>query len=274
MKNLLLLKRRLWAAACAAPVALIYQPASAAAPYGFAGSLDGSYADLSSGGSSTGLGMVNGSAAFALGSPDIGAEGDGGYQWTTMGGINSWNAGGSLFWAGFPGRAGVTVDYSAYNANPLNGHLTAYGAFGEYFFSDLLTAGLKGGGFNVDGSGSVLGSTIFGGLNGGYIGGDVTGYVTPDLALSGSVDYFALTGGNTTQYGVSGEYLLSGAFPLAVPVSVFGGYISEQFSNGGGNDHIFLIGLRIYTNGNGDTLRDIHRNGTLGWIGNAAPFPR
>lgn len=277
------MKSILPAALCAIATLLVRQPATAAAPDGLVGSLDGSFANISSGGASADLGVLNGAAAFSLGSPYVGAQGNAGYDWTTISGvgISGWNFGGSVFWAAFPGRAGATVQYFSLDDGgsdlALSGNVTTYGAFGEYYFSDFLTAGLKGGGLSVNGAASVLGYGSFGPASGSYFGGALTAYLIPALALSGTVDYFAVSGingGNVTALSIGAEYLLSEALPTltSLPVSAFGGYTNQQISGGGGSADIFFVGLRIYTTGIGDTLRDIHRNGTLGWLGSSAPF--
>lgn len=253
---------------CAAPL-LVSTPVMADVPVGIAGTISGDYMNISpsGGGGSVNLWGVDASGAFGVGDlPAIGAELDGGYHNFSVSGVNSnlWNVGGSAFWAGFPGRAGATVSYLSASASgggiSLTANTTTYGAFLEYYFSDMLTAGLKAGGASASanaGGGSASGS---------YVGGDVIGYVLPDLALSGHILYqTANGGGNSTNYYVGAEYLVS----EEIPISISGGYMNTQVS-GGGSANAWLLTLTFYTSGPGVVLRDEHRNGTLGWIGNSA----
>jgi hypothetical protein len=250
------------AGACAATLALV-APAFADAPVGFAGTLSGSYTNWNFSGSGSGnanLWGADGQAAFGLGMRDIGAEIDGGYHnLTTNGSGNSsvdiWNIGGNLFWApASQGRLGATVQYESLSGSGADAHLTEYGAFGEYYPSNMLTLGLNGGGWS-GGSGSTFGS----GGSGGYVGGGVTGYVMPDLALTGQINYFSGSGAHLTNYSAMGEYLIS----EATPVSIFGGYTYTDVSGASGHINQWLIGVKFYMNGNGSTLVDKQRNGAL-----------
>src|SRR5690348_12568704 len=136
-------------AAAAFAFAAVSTPSIAAAPLGFAGTLDGAYGQSTGGGSSADVATINGSGAFGF-APDLGAELDVGYNNISLSGASAdiWNVGGSAFWAGFNGRAGLTLDYASVSTSvsgiSVDGHATTYGAFGEFFLSDLLTAGIKG----------------------------------------------------------------------------------------------------------------------------------
>lgn len=255
---------------CAAPL-LVSTPVMADVPVGIAGTISGSYMNISppGGGGSENLWGVDAAGAFGVGNfPAVGAEVDGGYHNLSVTGASSnlWNVGGSLFWAGFPGRAGATVSYLSASASAggisITANTTTYGAFLEYYFSDLLTAGAKAGGVSASASAGGFG----GSGSGSYVGGDVIGYVLPDLALSGHILYqSAGGGGNSTSFYAGAEYLVS----EELPVSISGGYMNTQFSNGGGSTNTWLLTLTFYTSGPGVPLRDDHRNGTLGWIGNS-----
>lgn len=248
---------------CAAPL-FVSTPVMADVPVGIAGTISGSYMNISpsGGGGSENLWGVDAAGAFGVGNfPAVGAELDGGYHNLSFSGAsaNQWNVGGSAFWAGFPGRAGATVSYVSSNTNAggvvINGNTTTYGAFLEYYFSDALTAGVKAGGLSLGGAG---------GRSGSYIGGDLIGYIIPDLALSGNILYRSIGGGSVTNYYAGAEYLVS----EELPVTVSAGYMNTQAS-GGGHASAWLLTLTFYTSGPGVTLRDDHRNGTLGWIGNS-----
>jgi hypothetical protein len=141
-----------------------------------------------------------------------------------------------------------------------------YGGFLEYYLSDALTAGVKAGGVSSNGS---VGGGGFGGAasgTGSYVGGGLIGYILPDVALSGHVLYQNAGGGNSTSFYAGAEYL----FSEQIPVSVSAGYMNTQLSGGGGHANTWFLSLTFYTSGPGTTLRDNHRNGTLGWIGNSA----
>ncbi|HEX5281197.1 MAG TPA: hypothetical protein VFW28_14050 [Micropepsaceae bacterium] len=244
-------------------------------PDGIAGTISGSYMNISpsGGGGGTNLWGVDAAGAFGLGDfPALGAEVNGGYHNISLTGVSSnlWNVGGSAFWAGFPGRAGATVSYLSGSSSgggiTVNANITNYGAFLEYYFSDVLTAGVKAGGLTVSGSAAGGGFGGSGTGSGSYVGGGLIGYVVPDLALSGHILYkSAGGGGNATNYFVGAEYLVS----EQLPVSVSAGYMNTQAS-GGGSANTWLLTLTFYTSGPGVPLRDEHRNGTLGWIGNSA----
>lgn len=252
------------AAICAAPL-FAATSVEAAVPDGIAGTISGSYMNNtpSGGGGSMNLWGLDGAAAFGLGAfPATGAELDAGYRNISLTGVSSnlWNLGGSAFWAGFPGRAGGTVNYLSGSTGSggisVNINLTTYGAFLEYYFSDALTADVKAGGLSASGGS--------GGASGSYVGGGLIGYVIPDLALSGHILYKGVgAGANSTNYFVGAEYLVS----EELPISVSAGYVNTQIS-GGGSSNTWLLTLTFYTSGPGVPLRDEHRNGTLGWVGN------
>jgi hypothetical protein len=211
---------------------------------------------------------VGGSGVVSLGAPNIDAELDGSYHRLSDSGAdaNIWNIGGSAFWAPGPGRLGATVTYTSLDfsgsGSGLNAHATTYGGFGEYYIGDMLTLGAKGGG--LDGTVGLPGFGS-GSASGSYVGGEVIGYLMPDLALSGDVDYTSIQGGHLTSFTASGEYLIS----ESMPISIFGGYTNTQISGGGGHSDTWFAGLRFYLDGN-PTLIAHQRNGTLGWIGSVS----
>jgi hypothetical protein len=256
-----MLKTTLSLAGIAAASLALATPAFADAPIGFAGTLSGSYSSWNfsgSGGGSSNLWSADGQAAFGLGMQDIGAEIDGGYHNLSASGgggsVDIWNIGGDLFWApGQQGRLGATVQYESLNGGGPNAHLTQYGAFGEFYASNMLTLGLNGGGW-TGGSGTFGSSS-----SGGYVGGGATGYIMPNLALTGAINYFSGSGAHLTGYSAMGEYLVSDE----LPVSIYGGYTYTDISGISGHVNEWLIGVKFYTNGNGSTLVEKHRNGAL-----------
>lgn len=233
------------------------QPAVAAAPMGFAGNFGGEYRYLTCDGcGGESLWGINGSGAFGFGMANLAGQIDAGYQ--DFSGGNLWNVDGSIFWAPTMGRLGVNVGYTGISVSGFTDlHITNYGAFGEFYAGDAFTLGAKAGATSISVSG------FSGNGNGYYVGGIATGYATPNLAISGMVDYTDFDGTNLTNLTAQVEYM----FSAMLPVSVYGGYTYSDFSGGAGNASQFFIGVKIYT-GAGTTLIDNQRNGALGWIGN------
>jgi hypothetical protein len=237
--------------------------ALAGAPNGFAGSLSGDYLKPScSGCGGIDAWGISGSGAYGLGMNDLAVQGDAGYHRVSGSGVNVdlWNVGGSAFWAGFMGRLGANLSYASLDTSGANGHVTGYGGFGEYYPTQAITVGLNAGGFSAGGSISGLGSAS---STGSYVGGGATGYLVPDFAASGLINYISISGVHFTTYGGGLEYL----FSESLPISIYGGYSTTEVSGGGGHINQWSVGFKFYTNGNGVTLVDRHRNGTLGPVG-------
>ncbi len=246
----------LGAVGAAALTAIPYTSAMAAPPMGFAGTFSGEYSNLSCNGcSNANVWGGNAAGAFGFGGAPVGAEVAGGYHNLSGSGTSAdiWNIGGSVFWAPDFGRVGGTVNYSSLSESGLDLSLTNYGGFGEFFAGNFLTLGVKGGGVSAGGDASGTGY---------YVGGAVTGYVLPNLALMGNIDYLHDdSGAHITTYGVTAEFQVS----VQVPISIYGGYANNQIS---GLPHIdqWTIGVRFYLSPNPMTLVEHHRSGTLGWL--------
>jgi hypothetical protein len=245
--------------ACAALAAMIPAgPAMAAAPEGFAGSIDGNYSHLSTSGSSINMWGGDAAGAFGFGNSNLAAEGDVGYHSLSDSGtsVQVWNAAGHFIYAPMGGRLGATIQYETINCCGTNVHVTDYGLFGEAFLDNVTVGGNFGGV-------SAEANTFFGGgsANGWYGSAGFTGYVIPNLGLTGMINYTHFSGGSITNYTAAAEWLIS---EFGLPLSIYGGYTYTQLSNSGA-DHLdqWFLGLKVYTNGNGMTLMDKHRNGTL-----------
>jgi len=226
----------------------------------FSGLLGGDYAHLSAdhGFGDANVWGVTGSGVVNFGTPGLAAEGDAGYQnFSGNGSSNLWNVDGSLFWRMPEGRIGGVIGYDS--ASNGGGHTTNYGGFGEWFAGSSFTLGAKGGGFNASFH-----------SDGYYAGGNLTGYVIPDFALSGGIDYTHFNHfTNETDWNLRAEYLLS----ERVPVSIWGGYTNSNLSNGGPDINAFLVGVNLYFNGNGGTsLVDRQRDGAARWGTSFAPI--
>ena len=251
--------------------ACVPSAAFAAPPAGFAGTISADYSNtnFSSGGGSADQWGINGAGAFGLGMTDFGAQIDASYHRTSASGVdaNVWGIGGSIFWAPTNmWRIGPNVNYQAINftgaGSGLDVHATSYGVFGEYFASDVFTIGVKGGG--ADGTVSISGVGS-GSASGGYVGGQLTGYVLPNLAIKGSIDYVDVDGAKITSYGIGFEYLIS----EDNPISIFGGYNYVDISGASGHGNNWLVGLKFYTDGPASLVTH-HRTGTLGSIASSS----
>jgi len=236
---------------------------SATAVAGVSGTLGASYANDSTGSPNLDMWNIDGSLTWS--SPTWGVEAAGGYHNISPGSLDIWNIGGSVFW-NWPsvGRLAGTVNYDDLGSGGLK--FTSYGAGLDWWVNSNVTVDVKGGGTNIDFGCSGCN------VNGGYVGGMLKYYALGgNLALSGTVDYFSVTGGNETDETLRAEYLWSPTFPM----SVYGGY-QHQDGNlffGGTSQDIFFVGLKFYFNGAGAaSLEDRQRNGSLGYISQNTMF--
>lgn len=207
------------------------------------GTLDASYANITNGGGSDIWG-IGGSVEGMFGS-NWGGQVDGGYH-NVSNSDDIWDIGGSLFWSQANARIAATVNY-----HDLGGGVdfTNYGAGAEFYAGSDFTFAAHGGG--VSGSGT----------SGGYVGGMAEWYATPNLALSGAVDYLDV-GGSITTETFQAEWLISDHTPL----SIFGGYQHADLGYSVDADIVF-VGLKLYLNGNGAmSLTERQRQGSLGYI--------
>ena len=237
--------------------AIPFTSAMAAAPMPFAGTFSGDYSNLScSGCSNANVWGLNGAGAFGFGSAPVGAEVTAGYHNLSGGGTSGdmWNIGGSVYWAPAFGRVGGTVNYNSLTSSGFNPTFTTYGGFGEFFAGNVITVGVKAGGLSGGGDASGTGA---------YVGGALTGYVIPNLAVMGNIDYMEDNSGfHITNYGINAEFQVSEMVPLAI----YGGYTNTHFSGGGPSVNQWTIGVRFYLSPTPMTLVEHHRNGTLGWV--------
>lgn len=209
---------------------------------GISANLSGSYANFSNGGGD--VWNVDGAIDSGLGG-SWGAELTGGYH--NASGGDGGNFGGALSYSGANYRLAASGNYL--NLGGLS--IANYGVGGEWFASSQFTVALRGGGVSASG-----------GTSGGYAGGNVKFYVTPNIVLDGGVDYVGLSGGNLTSEDISAEWLVS----QTTPISIFGGYQHTDVTGGGSLD-AFFVGLRIYTDSpSGEALVDRQRTGNLGYL--------
>ncbi len=252
------LRAKILGTACAVALGAMCTPALA----DFAGTLQGNYSniDISGGGGNVNDWSVAGSGAFGLGMSGLKVEVDGGYNNASENGggsLTDWNIDGALIWQCAQGRIGASVGYNDIQfEHSGSGNATNYGGFGEWFASPMFTVGVKGGGIS---------DNDHSGGSADYFGGEVVLYAMPDLAFNGTIDYFSLGGGgssdNITNYGITAEWLVS----ETTPISVYGGYTYTDISHGG-SANTWLVGVKVYTNSNGaSTLVDRQRSGVASW---------
>ena len=237
-----------------------------AAPVVASGDVGGgySYSSFNNGGGHFNDWMVNGAGVLPIGS-NWAVQGNLGYSNLSGSGASEDNTNGVAtgFFAGSFGRVGASVGYTRLSASHLTVDVTSYGGFGDWYASDRFTVSARGGGISGEGH-SGGGSAHFSGAY--YVGGQATGYVTPDLALNGTIDYVTLPVSGTsvqdTTYRVGGEYLLSHSMPLAVSAGY--SYSDNKVFGFSANANTFSIALKYYFGGGG-SLEDHHRSGAESW---------
>jgi hypothetical protein len=175
---------------------------------------------------------------------------------------DDWNFGGSAFWANDDGRIGINLAYTSYEHL---GNLDNGGAFAEWYFGALTVMG-KGGFLQSDGS-------SFGG-HGNYLGIGVTGYVMPNLGITGGVNWGDIVTGQGCQTcgrndleGTAFSVLAEWLFDEDVGISGYVGYTYQDNSviRVSNHDNVWRIGVHFYTGGG--ALIDRQRNGNLNpWL--------
>ncbi|MDE2133485.1 MAG: hypothetical protein KGJ49_02685 [Alphaproteobacteria bacterium] len=234
------------------------------APFGLSsGTLGVDYAHFNpSSGSDGNQYGLSGSGLFALGD-NFGLNLDAGYHNVSRTGPNlsNWTASGALVWQRADWRLGPNFGFQSNSQGSFSSNTYNYGAYADYFASQSFTFSAKGGGFSSNP-----------GSDGYYLGGALKGYVNPDFAIDGAIDYTRFTsfgGSSETDFTIRSEWLISETTPL----SIFGGYTYSGFSPGSFNVNTVFVGIKLYTNGNGaTTLVDRQRTGTLGWSATFAPL--
>lgn len=242
-------RTNLFGAVCAIALVSLCAPASAT---DFSGVLSGDYSniDLNHGGSADLYG-ISGGGMFGL-SPDWAAQVDGGYDHAHVSGGgdgNDWTVSGTAFWRAQAGRLGATVGYNATNGGGADENVTHYGVFGDWYAGHAFTLGVKGGFFNGSHD-----------SDGEYVGAALTGYIMPDLSLTGSYDYAHFKHfTNENDYTAQAEWLIS----ERTPVSIYGGYTRSEFSGAGDlSANTWFVGLRFYLDPtDSDTLVGRQRSG-------------
>jgi hypothetical protein len=177
---------------------------------------------------------------------------DGGIDDAGFGPVHVFDGGGSLVWRGGDWLLAGTVYYNqltefgSFNA-------TSYGGGGEWYATPWLTAAVDGGG--ISGSGS----------SGGYVGGGLKGYICPDAALDGRIDYLSISSEHVTNYGLHAEWLPMESLPVSLNATY--GHISTSF----GDTDMWMVGLKLYLNDSPATsLEDRQRTGRPDMVGGPA----
>jgi hypothetical protein len=192
---------------------------------------------------------VDGSAVTPLGASPWSVQADASYNGLKGPNVDGHvtNLSASVLRTGKRGRIGATVGYNAFPGLNLADR-TNYGAFGEYWAGDRATLALKGGG--VSGGGTTA----------TYGGGEVVGYLTPDVALSGSIDHLRQPGAHITVATAQAEWLPS----RRSPASLFAAYSNVDFN--GPRQHVWLVGFKLqFGAGAKASLVERQRTGPAGW---------
>jgi len=240
---------KLLAGACAAAACTLWAGQALADPSGTLG-VDYNYTTVPGASGHIGDWGVNGNVALPITS-NLTIQADAAYDgYSETGGsdFHTDQISGTGFWQGAKGRLGLTGGYNELGASGASVHFENYGAFGEFYATNQITLGLKGGSLTTSG------------FNATYVGAEAVGYVMPDLALSGTYDYVGVSGAHINGYGVGAEYLIS----EKAPISITGGY---TYTDVGSGVHLntWMIGAKFYFGGKGTTLVDHQRSGAETW---------
>jgi hypothetical protein len=224
---------------------------------------DYTYLGLNNSAGNLNLGGVSASGVMPIGQTPFIVQGDVGYHYVSAEGgnnINTYNVGGSVAYATSEGRLGAAVSYNGFDVGHGVGNLGAvsYGAYGEWYFNDRITAGLKAGAISPTGDASAL----FNHETAAYVGVQGIGYVTPNLSLGGSYDWAGQGPLSISTAGVTATYQVSQRYP----VTVFGGwaYTNTSFGNLNVEGNGVNVGVK-YTFGGGGSLEHRDRTGVDSW---------
>jgi hypothetical protein len=175
------------------------------------------------------------------------------------------NFGGALIWNDASGefRLAAVANYNHDVLGPLRLNETPIGAGAEWYPTDWLTLGARGGG--------IVGSGY-----GEYAGAALKVYPLEDFSIAGTIDYTGLTYHSLpvheTDYGANAEWLVSETFPMAITSS----YIHSHFDGAGAGSataNTVSVGLKFYVNEFGaGALAPRDRTGTLDTIGTTHPI--
>ena len=92
--------------------------------------------------------------------------------------LSTWNLAGSGLFNFGQGRVAGTLGYNTYRGAGTNFDAFAYGVGAEFYAADQLTIAVRGGGISPN----------HGIKDGSYFGGALTGYVMPDLGVTGTLN--------------------------------------------------------------------------------------
>jgi len=232
---------------------------------------DYTYLGLNNSAGNLNVGGVSASGIMPIGQTPFVVQGDAGYHYLSAdggGNVNAYNVGGSVAYAVPEGRVGAAVSYYGVDIGHGLGTLGAvsYGGYGEWYVTNRITVGAKGGAISPTGDAS----TLFNHETAAYAGVQAIGYVTPDFSVGGSYDWAGQGPLSVSTAGVQAAYQISRAMPL----TVFGGwaYTNTSFGNLNLEGNGVNIGVK-YTFGGEGSLRHHDRTGVDAW-GPVASAPR
>lgn len=169
---------------------------------------------------------------------------------TGVGPLHIFNGGGSLMWSDGDFRLAGAVDYNRISKTKAINE-SQIGAAGQWFATPWLTATVGGGGIVGDNGG------------GGYVSGNLKGYVCPDVALDGFASYENISDARLTDFGVHAEYLPFEQVPVSIGATYDHIYGSGDHRRSEGTDS-WWVGLKLYLNDSpASSLEDRQRTGTL-----------
>ena len=229
-------------------LACISTPALA---HGWSSTLGADYTYANAGGTGINAVGIDGLAAIPLNWDSVSLQANGDYHhgWSGPGSVDIGTVGGAAFWTGSSSRIAINGQYHMI----ASGHATTYGAGAEWFVAPDWTLALRGGGLSGSGGG-----------NGGYVGGQVIKYWTPNFALSGGIDYTKIGSTHATDFSARGEWLAWDR------VSLGAGYTFTDIPGVGINS--VMVFLKFYCDGDGPSLVDHQRTGTATYISTYSPF--
>ena len=160
--------------------------------------------------------------------------------------LNSYMAGGSVFYRDAKGALGAFGEYNRYEEGGLSTDFETYGLTGEWYATSDITARAYFAGLSADDG------------SGAYGGGGASYYVIPDLSLNLDGSYNNISDLHWFDIKVGGEYLLSHEYPITLGLS----YIYSKYTGLSPNANAVMVRL-TWRIGDSGSLVDLDRSGPL-----------
>lgn len=233
-----------------AAAALLCGTANAGSLEGFTGTLGAGYNYSDFSGTSLDTYDIGGSVNYLFDKSGISAQGGFGYTETQVegGSFHTWIGNGGLFWRGTELALGMYGSYNRMSVGGYSGEYQTYGLLGEYYVSPVVTLRLRGGGMTAEASDT----------NGGYLGGGLSWYILPELALNLDVSHNSISSLHWTTVSTGVEYLPFAEIPVTLGLSYE--YANWMAGSGRADSNGLMIRL-TYHLGEGSSLVDLDRSG-------------